>query len=151
MAGTYPLFSVFSFLGIILVLILLPWHIKSKNSGTCFYIFWTALGSLNLLINSIIWHGNAINSAPVFCDICKLHLFVESCMLMPRLAIRINLAINVAIPASVLCIMKELYKITRVDYIVRTHSEVYIVFCFIVFPILNPPSRRNVVQSSLTV
>jgi hypothetical protein len=32
---------------------------------------WTALASLNFFINSIIWNGNVVNWAPVWCDICQ--------------------------------------------------------------------------------
>jgi len=67
---TYPAFSILSFIGFILVLIPLPWHLQAWNSGTCLFMFWTALGSLNMFINSIIWHNNAIDWAPVWCDIC---------------------------------------------------------------------------------
>ena len=40
------------------------------NMGTLLYMFWTGIAVLNMFINSIIWDGNAINSAPVWCDIC---------------------------------------------------------------------------------
>jgi pheromone a factor receptor len=33
-------------------------------------MIWTAIGCLNLFINSIVWHHNAINWAPAWCDIC---------------------------------------------------------------------------------
>jgi len=36
------------------------------NPGTCLYMIWTCL---NQLVNSIIWRGNAIIGAPVWCDI----------------------------------------------------------------------------------
>jgi Pheromone A receptor len=41
------------------------------NTGTCLYMFWTGLGCLMQCINSIVWNGNMINRAPVYCDICK--------------------------------------------------------------------------------
>jgi pheromone a factor receptor len=33
-------------------------------------MFWAGLGCLNMFVNSIVWNGNAINWAPVWCDIC---------------------------------------------------------------------------------
>ncbi|KAF8200239.1 pheromone A receptor-domain-containing protein [Pholiota molesta] len=92
---SYPAFPVFAFLSFILVLIPLPWHFQAWNSGTCLYMIWTAIGCLNLFINSIIWHNNAIDWAPVWCDIST----------------RIVVAVGVAIPAASLCINRRLYKI----------------------------------------
>ena len=66
----YPLFPVASFLGFFLVLLPLPWHLEAWNSGTCYYMMWTALACLNRFINSVVWANDAINRAPVFCDIC---------------------------------------------------------------------------------
>lgn len=73
----------------------LPWHLQAWNSGTCLFMMWTAAGSLNLFINSIVWHQNAIDWAPVWCDIST----------------RIIVGVSVGIPASSLCINRRLYKI----------------------------------------
>ena len=67
---TYPLYPIIAFLGFVLALTPLPWHFQSWNSGTCYYMVWTALACLNQFINSIVWANNAINVAPVWCDIC---------------------------------------------------------------------------------
>lgn len=66
----YPLFSIFAFLGFVLSLIPLPWHLQAWNSGTCYFMIWSALACLNQFINSVVWHGNALNPAPVWCEIC---------------------------------------------------------------------------------
>lgn len=75
----YPLFPICAFLAFVLVLIPLPWHLQSWNSGTCLFMFWVGLSALNFFINSIIWHNNVLDSAPIWCDICKstpiLHRF----------------------------------------------------------------------------
>nr|AAF01420.1 Rcb3.42 [Coprinopsis cinerea] len=92
---TYPAFPVLSFIGFVLVLIPLPWHLQAWNSGTCLYMIWTALGCLNFFINSIVWHGNAIDRAPLWCDIST----------------RFVVGLSVAIPAASLCINRRLYKI----------------------------------------
>ena len=68
---TTPYFSIAAAIGTVLVLIPLPWHIEAMNTGTCYYMIWTALACLNQLINSIIWAGNFENRAPVWCDICE--------------------------------------------------------------------------------
>lgn len=92
---SYPAFTVFAFIAFILVLIPLPWHFQAWNSGTCLYMIWTAIGCLNLFINSIVWHNNAIDWAPIWCDISS----------------RIIVGVSVAIPAASLCINRRLYKI----------------------------------------
>lgn len=68
---TYPLFPIAAALGAVLVLIPLPWHLEAWNSGTCYYMIWTALACLNQLVNSVVWANDAINRAPVWCDICE--------------------------------------------------------------------------------
>jgi pheromone a factor receptor len=69
---TYPLFPVFAFLGFVLSLIPLPWHLQAWNSGTCYFMIWTSLACLNQFVNSIVWAGNALNPAPWWCEICML-------------------------------------------------------------------------------
>lgn len=68
----YPLFPIASFSAFVLVLIPLPWHLQAWNSGTCFFILWTSLACLNQFVNSVMWANDALNRAPVWCDICKL-------------------------------------------------------------------------------
>ncbi|KAJ7661860.1 GPCR fungal pheromone mating factor, partial [Mycena rosella] len=70
------LFSIFAFLGFYLVLIPLPWHFQAWNSGTCWYILWASLSCLNQFVNSLVWAGNTLNSAPAWCEICASFSFV---------------------------------------------------------------------------
>jgi len=65
-------FAVFSGTGLVLSLIPLYWHLESWNVGTCGYMVWTALGCLVHFVNAVVWNGNALNWAPVWCDICML-------------------------------------------------------------------------------
>ena len=74
MAGyLFPFFPIVSALGFVLVLIPLPWHLEAWNSGTCYYMIWTALACLNSFVNSIVWADDALNRAPIWCDICTCH------------------------------------------------------------------------------
>lgn len=41
------------------------------NTGTCLFMAWTGLACLNSFVNSIVWNGNVINWAPVWCDISR--------------------------------------------------------------------------------
>ncbi|KAF8149601.1 GPCR fungal pheromone mating factor, partial [Mycena galopus ATCC 62051] len=90
----YPAFQILSFLGFVLALIPLPWHLQTWNAGPCLFMLWTALSCLNGFINSIVWANSIEDVAPVWCDICAMMI-----------------GINVAIPAASLCITRRLYDI----------------------------------------
>ncbi|KAI0246665.1 GPCR fungal pheromone mating factor [Lactifluus subvellereus] len=101
------LYTAFSFIGFVLCIIPMYWHFEAWNTGTCFYMAWTGLGCLIQCINSIVWNKNMVNRAPIYCDI----------------ATRIQVALNVAIPASSLCISRRLYKIATVQAVMVTRTE----------------------------
>lgn len=104
---TYPLFPIFAFVGFTTVLIPLPWHLQAWNSGTCMYIVWTALGCLLHFVNSVVWRNNALNVAPVWCDI-STKLFIGA---------------GVGIPAAGLCISRRLYKIAVIKSVAVTRED----------------------------
>ncbi|KAJ4486647.1 pheromone receptor [Lentinula edodes] len=106
---TYPnwVFSMFAFIGFLLSIIPLPWHLEAWNTGTCLFMIWTGLACLNQFINSIIWNGNVINWAPVWCDIST----------------RFMIGSAVAIPAASLCINRRLYYIATANAVTITKSE----------------------------
>jgi len=96
------------------------------NTATCLFMIWTGLGCMMQCINSIVWNGNMINRAPVYCDICKSvdPLTLErSLTLRHRTATRIQVALNSAIPACSLCINRRLYKIASMKSVVITHED----------------------------
>ncbi|KXN85251.1 Pheromone B alpha 3 receptor [Leucoagaricus sp. SymC.cos] len=105
----YPnwVFSLFSLIGFLLCCIPFPWHLEAWNTGTCLYMAWTGLGCLNFFINSIVWNGNAVNWAPVWCDISTKYA----------------VGLNVAIPAASLCINRRLYNIASVRTVTITRAE----------------------------
>ncbi|TFK67119.1 STE3-domain-containing protein [Pluteus cervinus] len=96
----YPnsIFSTFSFLGFLVCMVPLPWHLEAWNAGMCMFMIWTGLGCLLLFVNSLVWHHNAINWSPVWCDI----------------AVRYIVGLNIATPATCLCITRRLYHITAI-------------------------------------
>ncbi|KAH7882763.1 pheromone A receptor-domain-containing protein [Phlebopus sp. FC_14] len=104
---TYPAFPVLAIVGAVLVLVPLPWHLQAWNSGTCLYMIWTAVGLLNLAVNSIMWRSSVINYAPVWCDISS----------------RFIVGVAVAIPAASLCINRRLYKIATVTTVTTTRGH----------------------------
>ena len=68
---------------------------------------WTGLACLNQFINSIVWNNNAINWAPVWCDISSKFIVGTA----------------VAIPAASLCINRRLYHIASVKSVTVTKAE----------------------------
>ncbi|KAF8239165.1 STE3-domain-containing protein [Tricholoma matsutake] len=119
------LFSVFSFIGFIFCCIPFPWHLAASNMGTCLYMGWTALTCLAYFINSVVWRDNAINWAPVWCDLTS----------------RLFMGYNYAIPAASLCMTRRLYRVAVIRKVVVTQAEkrreiiVDLVLCFVI-PVL---------------
>lgn len=70
-------------------------------------MIWTAAACLNQFVNTVVWRNNAINWAPVWCDISS----------------RLIVATSVAIPAASLTITRRLYKISRVQTVVSSQKE----------------------------
>ncbi|OAX30669.1 fungal pheromone STE3G-protein-coupled receptor, partial [Rhizopogon vinicolor AM-OR11-026] len=104
---TYPLLTVFSFLGFFLVLIPLPWHLQAWNAATCVYMLWTGISCLIQFVNSIIWRNNALNVAPVWCDIST----------------KLLIGASIGIPASAMCISRRLYKIAVIKTVSVTRED----------------------------
>jgi len=72
MPASNIVFAVFAAIGFTVSLIPLYWHLESWNVGTCAYMIWTALACLVHFVGAILWNGNALNWAPVWCDICMV-------------------------------------------------------------------------------
>jgi len=99
--------SAFSFISFVLILIPLPWHFQSWNTGTCLFMLWGSLACMNTFINSVIWNKNVMDVAPVWCDIST----------------RITLATNIGIPVASLCINRRLYHISSLKSARITEAE----------------------------
>lgn len=61
--------AVVSFLAVILVLIPLPWHYRTKNIATLSLAFWLIQGNLWAGINAVIWKDNVVVRAKPYCNI----------------------------------------------------------------------------------
>ncbi|KNZ77956.1 Pheromone B alpha 3 receptor [Termitomyces sp. J132] len=70
-------------------------------------MIWAALACLNQFVNSVVWANNAINTAPIWCDI----------------SIRIMLGASVGLPAASLCINRRLYEISSVQSVAVSRAE----------------------------
>jgi len=107
MTASNTAFTVFSAIGFVLSIVPLYWHLEAWNVGTCMYMIWTAIACLVHCVNSIVWSGNAINWAPVWCDI----------------AVRLQVGVAVAWPACGLCIARRLYYIASPTAVTTTRAE----------------------------
>jgi pheromone a factor receptor len=107
MTASNTAFTVFSGIGFIFSVVPLYWHLESWNVGTCMYMIWTALGCLVHFVAAIVWDGNAINWAPVWCDIAS----------------RIQVGLWVAWPACGLCITRRLYYIATTTTVTTTRAD----------------------------
>lgn len=149
---TYPLFPVLSFLGFVLSIVPLSWHFQAWNSGTCAFMIWTGLVCLVTCINSIIWADNALNVAPVWCDICEcLNDFPELPVIDAFAASQIILGASVGIPASTLCISRRLYRIVSTQTVSITRDDVSLPISFPNFPRVLTALFRNCVQYTVTL
>ncbi|KAH9919597.1 pheromone A receptor-domain-containing protein [Fomitopsis serialis] len=104
---TYPLFPIFAFLGFVVGLIPIPWHLQGWNAGTCLYMIWVSLASLVVFVDSIVWNGSVSDPAPIWCDISTKFL----------------IGAGVGIPASSLCINRRLYRISSMTTATITRNE----------------------------
>jgi pheromone a factor receptor len=107
MGAPNQVYAAFAFLTFILVSIPLPWHLEAWNTGTCLIILWTGTGCLVMSINAIIWDGNTVNWAPVWCDITTKWM----------------VGIVVGIPAASLCINRRLYNIATIQSVTFTKDD----------------------------
>nr|AWT57979.1 Pheromone receptor [Lentinula edodes]AWT57981.1 Pheromone receptor [Lentinula edodes] len=130
---TFPLFPTFAFLGFVLCLIPLSWHLQAWNSGTCAFMIWVGCLCLVEFINSLIWSDNAINSVPIWCDISS----------------QIIAGAGVGIPASILCISRRLYRIISTQTVSITRDDkrraIYQDIAIVV-DIIVQPHRFNILE-----
>ncbi|KZT37710.1 STE3-domain-containing protein [Sistotremastrum suecicum HHB10207 ss-3] len=97
----------FSFIGFVIVLIPMPWHLHAWNAGTCLFMTYVALGCLIHFINSIVWADNLLDPAPVYCDITT----------------KILIGLSVGLPAASFCINRRLYHIASISQVRRTPRD----------------------------
>ena len=87
---------------------------------------WTGLACLNQFINSVVWTGNAINWAPVWCDICESQfldtIYVSNNASQPT-ATKFIVGVSIGIPAASLCINRRLYRIACIRVVAATKAD----------------------------
>ncbi|KZV72294.1 STE3-domain-containing protein [Peniophora sp. CONT] len=85
-----------AFLAAIVVLIPFSWHWRARNVPTLSIIIWLFLDNFILGVNTIVWADNVRAIVPVWCDI----------------AVRLEYASTLALPAACLCLTMRLERIS---------------------------------------
>ena len=67
----YPITPIGCFIGVVLALLPLTSHIRKLGLGVWGFALWTAGTNFILFVNTIVWHDNVQNTAPIWCDITK--------------------------------------------------------------------------------
>ncbi|SCV73067.1 BQ2448_6992 [Microbotryum intermedium] len=95
--------------GVLLALNIGPlyWQVTSGNSGAICMGFWVALANLNTFLNFAIWYRDAVNRAPVFCDI----------------SVKIRLGAEIGRLASIFCVARFLADIVSPRATALTRSD----------------------------
>ena len=65
----YPQLPIAAFFSAFLILVPLPSHWRARNVATLALIFWLFFADFIYGVNSILWAGNVLDRAPVWCDI----------------------------------------------------------------------------------
>ena len=135
--------AAFSFVGFVLISIPLYWHFQCMyrsilpssgleltsvhaawNIGCILYIFWVGGQCLFHAINLHIWRDNVINSAPVWCDICKSFPDCSRTFLntMPPV-IRFYIAASIGVCSASLVINRRLYLIATMSTVSAKYED----------------------------
>ncbi|KAH9916395.1 STE3-domain-containing protein [Epithele typhae] len=99
--------AAFSLLAFILICIPLYWHLEAWNVGCVLYIFWMGTQNLIQFIDKVVWRDNAINVAPVYCDITT-HFTIGS---------------SIGVVCASLVINRRLYHIANISAVSITRAD----------------------------
>ena len=135
----YPQLPIFAFFSAFLVLVPLPSHWRARNVATLALIFWLFFADFIYGVNSILWAGNVLDHAPVWCDISMYSCFFslhESYSI--SLGTKFITGVSFALPLCTLCICKHLEMVSssrRTSYNIGDRKRRMIfeaVACFLV-------------------
>ncbi|KLO05873.1 STE3-domain-containing protein [Schizopora paradoxa] len=103
----YPITPIGSFMGVVLALLPLTSHIRKLGLGVWGFALWTASANLILFVNTILWHNNVENTAPVWCDIST----------------KLQFGANFGMAASSSAVSLHLYKMTHRRVFLETQRQ----------------------------
>lgn len=117
------LFPFLTFLTILLSVTPFVWHVKNRNLAASSLIFWIVLDNIFYFVNALIWSNDDMDSWWRGYGLCDLE-------------VKLQVAVTIGIPASLVCIMRNLARVLDTD---RT----------IVQPTPAQRTRQNVIESLL--
>lgn len=103
----HPELPLISFLCFVMVLSVLPSHLRAGSVAIIALIGWLSVMNLIRGINSILWSNNIDIKVPVWCDITT----------------KLTVGFNFAVPAAALCILKHLESIASTRTVSINSSE----------------------------
>ena len=74
----YPGVTALNFIFGALLLLYLPLQIRARNIGLSFFILWVSALCFAYGANTVVWRDNALNNAPIWCEICTFAFFFPS-------------------------------------------------------------------------
>jgi pheromone a factor receptor len=107
LSDLYPYNIILYSLSILAVLIPAPAHFKSGNPGVILLACWILASQTILLADAIIWRGNISDNIPYYCDFTTAVIAVAP----------------VGYSASVLCITRQLHKLSRAQAVIISKSQ----------------------------
>lgn len=108
LSDLYPVLPILYAVGFFNLVFPLPPHILAGNAGVVILVSWFSIYMLTSFINAIVWRGTVEDLAPLYCD------FVTA----------IQAVVVMGCECGVLCITRQLYKITRLESVCTTKAEV---------------------------
>jgi pheromone a factor receptor len=107
LSDLWPAQPILYSLSLAAILIPAPAHFKTGNAGVILLACWILVSQSILLVNSIIWRGNTNNNIPYYCD----------------LTTAIFAAAPTGYSASLLCITRQLYNLSRAQAVIISKSQ----------------------------
>jgi len=127
----YPLTPLGCFAGVLMSLAPLPLQLQTWNTGVFSLGLWLAVLNLCRFVNTVVWHDNVNNVAPIWCDISESFQFcIFHVLSKPQqnfyAGIKVFTAGEVAVRACTLVICRRLYLITSSHGVTRDAREVFL-------------------------
>ena len=128
----YPGATALNFIFGALLLLYLPLQIRARNIGLSFFILWVSGLCIGYGANTVVWRDNALNSAPIWCEICVFDFFYLPTwdaplyvgLLMLFLVIRGSVGGSVAVASCSLSIVRQLYHTVSPRRVVMSQKQV---------------------------
>ena len=139
--------TIFSFLSIALLILILPGHVYSSSIPSVTIFAWLFFCNLIHGVNSVLWSGNQAVHLPPWCDVCKLICAYTSSIINESPASVVLLGAMAALPGASLCISRRLEANTSIRKAEEKHGKtcrtVFEAIMCLLFPVLYMSLRAS--------